>query len=67
MADNGFDVWVGNIRGNKYSLGHINPELRKKDYWDFTWSDISEKDLPAAFKYISKHTGYKKIDYIGHS
>ena len=67
MADNGFDVWVGNIRGNKYSLGHTDLNLKKRNYWDFTWSDISEKDLPAAFEYISKHTEYDKIDYIGHS
>lgn len=28
---------------------------------------MSEYDLPAGFSYISNHTGFEKIDYVGHS
>ena len=38
MANRGYDVWLGNSRGNRYSTNHtsLNP---KNDavFWDFTW------------------------------
>ena len=37
-ADNGFDVWLGNTRGNTFSKAHsiYNPAVDEA-YWDFTW------------------------------
>ena len=47
LARAGYDVWLGNNRGNKYSATHQT--LSKKDaaYWDFYQQDMAEKDLPA--------------------
>ena len=35
LSDAGFDVWLGNSRGNKYSRKHKNPNVTSKVYWDF--------------------------------
>jgi lysosomal acid lipase/cholesteryl ester hydrolase len=38
-ASAGYDVWLGNARGNKYSTGHVelDSEIDAKEYWDFGW------------------------------
>lgn len=68
LANSGYDVWVGNIRGNKYSREHthLNPD-RDDAYWQFSWQNMSKYDLPAAFEYITNRTKRAKIHYIGHS
>lgn len=37
LADNGYDVWLGNIRGTKYSKAHATLKATNKDFWDFTF------------------------------
>jgi predicted acyl esterase len=37
LVEHGYDVWLGNSRGNKYSKGHIDPKLSDKDYWAFSF------------------------------
>lgn len=68
FADKGFDVWLGNTRGNKHSREHIiyDPD-QNNEFWDFSWQEMSDYDLPAAFDYITKYTQQQKISYIGHS
>ena len=67
MANKGYDVWFGNSRGNKYSLGHTYHDSTKDtEFWEFSWQHMAQYDLPAAFSYIAKLTG-EKINYIGHS
>ena len=68
LANAGFDVWSANCRGNKYSREHVslNPD-EDSAFWDFSWDDIAEYDLPAFFDYVTKATGKEKIDYVGHS
>eukprot|EP01017_Pseudomicrothorax_dubius_P037301 TRINITY_DN5455_c0_g2_i2.p1 TRINITY_DN5455_c0_g2~~TRINITY_DN5455_c0_g2_i2.p1 ORF type:complete len:437 (+),score=81.70 TRINITY_DN5455_c0_g2_i2:70-1311(+) len=66
LANKGYDVWCGNVRGNGYSLGHTRLKNTDAQFWEFTWQHMTEYDLPAAFAYISNLTK-KKINYIGHS
>lgn len=64
LANQGFDVWLGNNRGNRYSNKQMSPSVLK--FWEFSFHEMAMWDLPAAFSYISRATG-KKIHYIGHS
>lgn len=67
LSDNGYDVWLGNARGTRYSNKHTTLSNKSFDYWNFDWHEIAVKDLPASIDYILKNTGNKKISYVGHS
>ena len=67
----GFDVWMGNNRGCRYSVAHttLNPESRadKPAYWDFDFEEMGLYDLPAEIDFILNNTGNAKVTFIGHS
>ncbi|XP_073822380.1 lipase 1 [Musca autumnalis] len=66
--DNGYDVWLGNARGNRYSRNHTSMDPSKDpEYWTFSWHEIGFYDLPATIDYIQQQTGFKKTGYFGHS
>ncbi|XP_071642183.1 uncharacterized protein [Temnothorax longispinosus] len=67
LADAGYDVWLGNTRGNVYGRKHLLPDIRRELFWDFSWHEIGVYDLPAMIDYILKITGRQKIFYLGHS
>ncbi|CAH0398098.1 unnamed protein product [Chilo suppressalis] len=68
LADAGYDVWMANIRGNKYSREHIRYKENTKEYWNFSWHEVAVFDVPAVIDYIHKVKGVDtKIVYIGHS
>ncbi|XP_026468931.1 lipase 3-like [Ctenocephalides felis] len=68
LHDIGFDVWMGNARGNKYSRGHSKlNSATDSEYWNFSWHVIGSKDLPAMLDYILDTTGEQKLTYVGHS
>ncbi|XP_013190839.2 lipase 1 [Amyelois transitella] len=70
LAEEGFDVWLGNARGNYYSRRHIslNPDsLLNTRFWRFSWDEIGRIDLPTMIDYALKVSGRERLHYIGHS
>lgn len=65
----GYDVWMGNSRGNTFSNKHIeyNKDKNERKYWDFTWAEMGLYDLPAMFDKVTEVTGREKMAYVGHS
>uniref|UniRef100_U3F7Q8 Lipase n=1 Tax=Micrurus fulvius TaxID=8637 RepID=U3F7Q8_MICFL len=67
LADAGFDVWLGNIRGNTWSRKHINYTTKQKEFWMFSFDEMAKYDLPASINFVLNKTGQEKLFYVGHS
>ncbi|XP_073819720.1 lipase 3-like [Musca autumnalis] len=67
LADAGFDVWLGNARGNNYSKKNVLISLNSPKFWQFDWHEIGAIDVPTMIDYIIEQTGQPKIHYAGHS
>jgi pimeloyl-ACP methyl ester carboxylesterase len=67
LADAGYDVWLGNMRGNKYGRRHesLNPD--DDAFWNFSFDEMSDFDLTAMVDYALKVTNQAQLIYIGHS
>lgn len=52
LADLGYDVWLGNSRGNTYSRHHINMSNENALFWDFSWHEMAMYDIPAEIDFI---------------
>ncbi|EAT35487.1 AAEL012340-PA [Aedes aegypti] len=67
LADQGYDVWMGNARGNRYSRRHTSLTPNMHAFWQFSWHEIGYYDLPAMVDYTLNQTNQSKLHYIGHS
>ena len=38
LAEAGYDVWLGNFRGNTYSSDHLDPDIEPQQYWVHTYT-----------------------------
>lgn len=66
LADNGYDVWLFNARGNRYNKENVN-KVPDKIFWDFSFEEIGYRDLPRTIDYILNVTSISKLTYIGFS
>ncbi len=57
VADAGYDLWLGNARGNTYSKRHISLRHDDSRFWDFSFHEMALYDLPSEIDYIYKIKG----------
>lgn len=68
MANQGYDVWMGNSRGSTYSLNHTQYDYRHDwRYWDFSFHEIGLYDVPAEIDYVLQVRKKRSLAYVGHS
>eukprot|EP00042_Codosiga_hollandica_P041333 m.367927 g.367927 ORF g.367927 m.367927 type:complete len:398 (-) comp56089_c0_seq5:78-1271(-) len=67
LADAGYDVWLGNSRGNVYAQQNTNISPDTEEFWEFSWDQFVTYDIPAKISYIIAQTGASSLFYVGHS
>ena len=67
LSSEGFDIYLGNNRGNKYSCTNNQYKSDSKEFWNHSFQEMAEIDFPLFINTIKKRTGIDKINVIAHS
>lgn len=68
LADAGYDVWIGNERGNVFAAENAQMDINSEEFWDAVDVDnMAKLDVPAIFDYVLKASGAAKMHWVGHS
>jgi len=66
LADSGYDVYLSNSRGTRYT-NHTGLTRTDSAFWDFSWDEMAQYDVPAIIAKVSEHSGENSVAYVGHS
>ncbi|XP_058044131.1 lipase member M-like isoform X3 [Ahaetulla prasina] len=67
LADAGYDVWIGNNRGNSWSRKHQYFTIKQDQYHAYSFDEMARYDLPAMISFIVEKTRTSKIHLVGFS
>ena len=67
LADQNFDVWLFNSRGNIYSNKHVKWKDSSSEFWNFGLHESAIFDYPATIDYILEKTNQKSLYFVGYS
>lgn len=67
LSNSGYDVWLGNSRGNLYGRRHTKLSPGNEKFWQFTFHEIGLYDLPAQIDYVLQITRQKVLHFVAHS
>lgn len=67
LVELGFDVWLGNNRGNKYSKKSIYHDPHSAKFWDYSIDNFAWNDIPDSIEYILDVTKESSVSYVGFS
>ncbi|CAN7941680.1 unnamed protein product, partial [Ixodes hexagonus] len=65
LADDGYNVWLGNTRGSTYGKHHKKLNAKSKPFWDFSFHEHGVFDAPAQIDYVLNTAGSPSLLYIG--
>ncbi|QIW95238.1 hypothetical protein AMS68_000756 [Peltaster fructicola] len=67
LVDQGYDVWLGNNRGNKYCRKSLHHRPTDTAFWDFSMDQFAFYDIPDSINYVLATTHQTSLSYIGFS
>lgn len=67
LVERGYDVWLGNNRGNKYSKKSTKYPPGSPEFWNFSIDQFAFHDIPDSIEYILSVTEQPSLSYIGFS
>jgi lysosomal acid lipase/cholesteryl ester hydrolase len=67
LVEQGYDVWLGNNRGNKYSKKSLHHSPTDIPFWSFSMDQFAFHDIPDTIDYILSTTKQPSLSYIGFS
>lgn len=67
LVEQGYDVWLGNNRGNKYSKKSTLHSPSSTAFWNFSMDQFAFHDIPDSIDYILTATAQQSLSYIGFS
>jgi lysosomal acid lipase/cholesteryl ester hydrolase len=67
LVEQGYDVWLGNNRGNKYSKKSLHHSPTDIPFWNFSMDQFAFHDIPDTIDYILSTTKQPSLSYIGFS
>ncbi|KAJ3451090.1 sterol esterase tgl1 [Anaeramoeba flamelloides] len=67
LADQGYDIWLGNGRGGHNSQKHRDYDREDDRFWSHNFDDTVQYDFPSMVNFILDKTGQEKLNYFGFS